>query len=41
MSHRIIVMHHGKFVEQGETEQLFNNPQQAYTKSLLHASLYH
>jgi len=41
MSHRIIVMHHGKFVEQGKTEQLFNHPQQAYTKSLLHASLYH
>jgi microcin C transport system ATP-binding protein len=39
MSHRIIVMQHGQFVEQGETEQLFNNPQQLYTKTLLRASL--
>lgn len=39
MSHRIIVMQHGQFVEQGETELLFNNPQQPYTKTLLRASL--
>ncbi|MDM8558590.1 ABC transporter ATP-binding protein [Candidatus Parabeggiatoa sp. HSG14] len=39
MSHRIIVMHHGKFIEQGKTKQLFNFPQHAYTKTLLHASL--
>jgi microcin C transport system ATP-binding protein len=40
ISHRIIVMHHGKFVEQGETEQLFNHPQHPYTQSLLQASLF-
>lgn len=40
MSHRIIVMRHGKFVEQGETEQLFNHPQHPYTQTLLHASLF-
>jgi len=39
MSHRIIVMQQGQFIEQGETEQLFNNPQQPYTKTLLRASL--
>jgi microcin C transport system ATP-binding protein len=40
ISHRIIVMRHGQFVEQGETEQLFNHPQHPYTQSLLHASLF-
>ncbi|MDM8564857.1 dipeptide ABC transporter ATP-binding protein [Candidatus Halobeggiatoa sp. HSG11] len=40
VSNRIIVMRHGKFVEQGETEQLFNNPQHSYTKDLLNASLF-
>ncbi|MEN8216574.1 MAG: dipeptide ABC transporter ATP-binding protein [Pseudomonadota bacterium] len=40
ISHRIIVMRHGQFVEQGETEQLFNHPQRPYTQSLLHASLF-
>jgi microcin C transport system ATP-binding protein len=40
MSHRIIVMYQGQFVEQGETEQLFLQPQHAYTRMLLHASLF-
>jgi len=40
ISHRIIVMRRGQFVEQGETEQLFNHPQHPYTQSLLHASLF-
>ena len=40
MSHRIMVMYQGKIVEQGETEQLFNNPQHPYTQRLLHASLF-
>ena len=40
MSHRIIVMRHGQFVEQGETEPVFNYPQHPYTKMLLHASLF-
>jgi microcin C transport system ATP-binding protein len=40
MSHRIIVMRHGRFIESGETEQLFNHPQHPYTQTLLHASLF-
>ena len=39
ISHRIIVMRQGRLIEQGETEQIFNSPEQAYTQSLLHASL--
>ncbi len=40
MSHRIIVMRHGQFVEQGETEPLFKQPQHPYTQTLLQASLF-
>lgn len=40
VSHRIIVMRQGKFIEQGETEQVFNNPQHPYTKDLLNAALF-
>jgi microcin C transport system ATP-binding protein len=40
MAHRIIVMKDGKVVEQGDTEQLFNSPQQEYTRTLLSASLF-
>ena len=40
MAHRIIVMKQGQIVEQGETEELFNSPQQEYTKALLQASLF-
>lgn len=40
MSHRIMVMRHGCFIEQGETEKIFNHPQHPYTRSLLHASLF-
>lgn len=34
---RIIVMHHGKIVEEGVTETIFETPQQPYTKMLLKA----
>ncbi|EDN72502.1 ABC transporter [Beggiatoa sp. SS] len=40
MSHRIIVMYQGQFVEQGETEHLFEQPQHPYTQTLLRASYY-
>ena len=32
---RIIVLYHGKIVETGTSESLFNAPQEAYTQSLL------
>jgi microcin C transport system ATP-binding protein len=38
VSHRIIVMQQGEFIEYGETEQLFTYPKHPYTKTLLHAS---
>ena len=41
MSHRVIVMREGKIVEQGNVEEVFNNPQQSYTRGLASASLYH
>ncbi|MDM8547296.1 ABC transporter ATP-binding protein [Candidatus Venteria ishoeyi] len=40
MSHRIIVMREGTFVEQGQTEKLFAAPQQHYTQQLLQAALF-
>ena len=38
MSHRIMVMKEGRVVEQGETSELFHNPQQTYTQELLAAA---
>ncbi|QHL88164.1 dipeptide ABC transporter ATP-binding protein [Nibribacter ruber] len=35
MADRIFVMHQGKIVEQGTAEQIFENPQHGYTKTLL------
>lgn len=40
MAHRIIVMRGGRVIEMGDTETLFESPQQDYTKTLLHASLF-
>ncbi len=34
---RVCVMHHGKIVESGKTEDIFTNPQHDYTKHLLSA----
>lgn len=39
ISNQIIVMHQGKLVEHGTTDQIFNTPQQEYTKSLISAAL--
>ena len=41
MSHRVIVMRAGKIVESGSVEDVFENPQQAYTRELARASIYH
>lgn len=35
MSDRVGVLYHGKLVEEGETEELFKNPAEEYTKKLL------
>jgi len=40
VSHHIMVMKEGKIIETGETQEIFNNPQQEYTKTLLSASLF-
>ncbi|MDO4162421.1 MAG: ATP-binding cassette domain-containing protein, partial [Pseudomonadota bacterium] len=39
LAHRIMVMKNGKIVEQGFTKQIFEQPQQRYTRQLIHASI--
>ncbi len=36
---RVVIMKQGKLIEQGSTEEIFNNPQQDYTRELL-SSIY-
>ena len=38
LCHQLMVLQNGKVVEQGDCEQIFNAPQQAYTRELLAAS---
>ena len=38
MSHRVIVMKQGDVVEEGTAEQVFSDPQQDYTRTLLAAA---
>jgi len=38
MCHRVMVMHHGRIVEEGSVAEIFENPKHAYTKALLRAS---
>jgi len=40
MSHRVIVMREGRVVEQGNVDEVFDHPQQSYTRELAAASLY-
>ncbi|MGP9760258.1 dipeptide ABC transporter ATP-binding protein [Corynebacterium sp. AOP12-C2-36] len=37
LSDRVAVMHHGEFVEQGPTDEVFTNPRHDYTRTLLAA----
>lgn len=37
LAHRVVVMYRGEVVETGTAEELFDNPQHAYTKSLVSA----
>ncbi len=39
LSHYVLVMHQGKVVEQGPTQQIFEEPKKPYTKTLLSAVL--
>jgi ABC-type microcin C transport system duplicated ATPase subunit YejF len=38
MSHYVLVMRNGQVVEQGTSDQIFENPQQAYTRRLMSAA---
>lgn len=40
MAHKVIVMRHGEVIEEGDTETLFEQPKNEYTKTLLQASLF-
>ncbi|MCP4187386.1 MAG: ABC transporter ATP-binding protein [Gammaproteobacteria bacterium] len=39
MANQIMVMREGKLIEQGTNDDIFDNPQQAYTRQLIKASL--
>ena len=39
MSHKVVVMKEGDIIEQGSNEEIFNNPQTDYTRSLIAAAL--
>jgi len=39
VAHRVLVMHEGRVVEQGVTDQVFDAPQHPYTRTLLDAAL--
>ncbi|MXW48398.1 MAG: hypothetical protein F4Z97_07230, partial [Gammaproteobacteria bacterium] len=39
MSSSVVVMQFGRVVEQGATEQIYNNPREPYTKALISAAM--
>ncbi len=38
LAHQVVVLRHGRVVEQGCAEQIFSAPQEEYTKALMHAA---
>lgn len=38
LSHKLLVMHHGDVVEQGDAKEIFSSPEHPYTQKLLHAA---
>ncbi|WP_156498878.1 ATP-binding cassette domain-containing protein, partial [Oleiphilus sp. HI0079] len=41
LSHRVLVLKHGKIVEENECEALFSSPKHPYTKELLEAAFFY
>ncbi|TLD81963.1 ABC transporter ATP-binding protein [Helicobacter sp. MIT 05-5293] len=39
LSDKILILHHGRVVESGESKKIFQNPQSAYAKMLIESSL--
>lgn len=40
MAHQLIIMKNGRVVEQGDTETIFNSPENEYTQTLMKASIF-
>ena len=38
LAHRVVVLRHGRVVEEGEADQVFARPREAYTKALMTAA---
>jgi microcin C transport system ATP-binding protein len=38
LAHQVVVLRHGRVVEEGSAEQIFSAPQQPYTRALMHAA---
>jgi microcin C transport system ATP-binding protein len=38
LAHRVVVLRHGKVVEEGPAEQVFSHPRETYTKALMQAA---
>jgi microcin C transport system ATP-binding protein len=38
LAHRVVVLREGKIVEEGTADQIFTNPREEYTKSLMQAA---
>ncbi|MBW7469964.1 ABC transporter ATP-binding protein [Marinobacter sp. M216] len=41
LSHKLLVLHHGKIVEYGNADDIFHAPSQAYTQELLSAAFFY